>query len=170
MTYNILIQKIEKNIILIKLKIVLFSETKTIELKSQKRVKGNLFRSFIHNKFPLIEIFLSSFKSKNSFDCYRTIKQLSCSNLKNFTAKTSCYIFVIHNKKNKIMNKWIKQNRLIIAGIILGAIGGFIYYKLVGCASGTCPITSSPLYSTIWGAGIGGLVFSLFPSKKKEQQ
>jgi hypothetical protein len=46
----------------------------------------------------------------------------------------------------------------IIAGLIIGAAIGFAYYKLVGCSSGTCPITSSPYLSTIWGAAIGGLI------------
>jgi hypothetical protein len=43
-------------------------------------------------------------------------------------------------------------------GIVVGAIFGFAYYKLVGCSSGTCPITSNPYISTIWGAVMGALV------------
>gem|GEM_PF-412047 len=38
-----------------------------------------------------------------------------------------------------------------------GAIAGFLYYKFVGCRSGTCPITSNPYISTFWGALIGFL-------------
>ena len=32
---------------------------------------------------------------------------------------------------------------------------GFAYYALIGCNSGTCAITSSPLNSTAYGALIG---------------
>lgn len=46
----------------------------------------------------------------------------------------------------------------IILGIVIGAAGGFAYYKFIGCASGTCPITSNPYISTFYGALIGALV------------
>lgn len=53
-------------------------------------------------------------------------------------------------------------------GLITGAIAGYIYYQQIGCISGTCPITSRPLSSTLYGAAMGGLVFNLFvPNKKK---
>ena len=35
---------------------------------------------------------------------------------------------------------------------LLGAGAGFLYYKYIGCASGTCPITSNPWSSTVYGA------------------
>lgn len=43
-------------------------------------------------------------------------------------------------------------------GITLGAVLGFGYYKLVGCASGACPLTSNPFLSTLYGALMGGLI------------
>jgi hypothetical protein len=43
---------------------------------------------------------------------------------------------------------------LILAGI-LGAAAGFAYYHFIGCASGTCPITSNPYISTGYGAVLG---------------
>ena len=46
----------------------------------------------------------------------------------------------------------------ILLGILLGGALGFAYYKIVGCASGTCAITSNPIVSTIWGAAIGLLL------------
>ena len=49
-----------------------------------------------------------------------------------------------------------------IAGIIVGAVGGYLYYAKVGCESGTCPITSSPYISTIYGAIMGGLTVNIF--------
>jgi hypothetical protein len=39
--------------------------------------------------------------------------------------------------------------------VVLGALGGFAYYAFIGCASGTCPITSNPYISTGYGALIG---------------
>jgi phage shock protein E len=57
------------------------------------------------------------------------------------------------------------KNKLVFIGLLAGAAGGYLYYYYVGCASGTCPITSRPLNSTLYGAVMGGLLFSMF---KKE--
>jgi hypothetical protein len=43
-------------------------------------------------------------------------------------------------------------------GLALGAIAGFVWYKVVGCSTGACPLTSNPLISTAYGAAIGGLI------------
>jgi hypothetical protein len=53
-------------------------------------------------------------------------------------------------------------------GIILGAIAGYLYYFYVGCASGTCAITSKPINSTLYGALMGGLVFNMFIKSPKK--
>ena len=58
--------------------------------------------------------------------------------------------------------KIFKNHWLSIIGIVLGAIAGYGYYAQVGCASGTCAITSSPVNSTLYGAMMGGLLFSAF--------
>ena len=42
--------------------------------------------------------------------------------------------------------------------IALGALAGFLYYALVGCATGTCAITASPYLSTLYGAVFGFLI------------
>ena len=47
-------------------------------------------------------------------------------------------------------------------GVIIGAISGYLYYFYIGCASGTCAITSKPLNSTLYGALMGGLLFDIF--------
>ncbi len=60
------------------------------------------------------------------------------------------------------MMKFIKNNILYIIGGIIGAIGGYLYYIYVGCNTGTCPITSSPTLSVVWGALMGGLLLSVF--------
>lgn len=57
-----------------------------------------------------------------------------------------------------------------IIGTAVGAIGGFLYWMYIGCSTGSCPITSSPVISTIWGALIGALLISSFRSNKKENK
>lgn len=52
-------------------------------------------------------------------------------------------------------------------GVVVGAIAGYAYYYYVGCASGTCAITSKPINSTLYGSLIGGLLFNLFVKEKK---
>ena len=64
----------------------------------------------------------------------------------------------------------LKEQVLAIIGIIHGAIGGYLYWHYIGCVSGTCPITSSPIMSTIWGALLGGLLLSMFKKDKKESK
>jgi hypothetical protein len=69
------------------------------------------------------------------------------------------------------MKKWLLNNKLTVIGAILGAIGGFLYYYFVGCASGTCGITSSPVNSTLYFAVLGGLVMNLIkPETKKSTE
>jgi hypothetical protein len=55
----------------------------------------------------------------------------------------------------------IRNNIITIAGFGLGMVGGFIYWKYVGCATGTCPITSSWKIMIIYGGVIGGLLGNL---------
>lgn len=57
---------------------------------------------------------------------------------------------------------FIKKNWLTLVGVIIGAVGGYLYWKYVNCTSGTCPITASPFNSTLWGAVMGGLLLSMF--------
>ncbi len=64
------------------------------------------------------------------------------------------------------MNK--KEILITGIGIAIGAIAGYLYYHFVGCASGTCSITSKPLNATLYGSLMGGLVFNMFvPNTKK---
>ncbi len=55
---------------------------------------------------------------------------------------------------------------LTLIGILVGAIGGYIYYIEIGCASGTCPLTSNPYMSILWGAVMGYLLGDMFKKKK----
>ncbi len=45
----------------------------------------------------------------------------------------------------------------IFIGAVIGAAAGFLYYKFIGCRTGSCPITSNPYVSILWGALIGML-------------
>lgn len=47
-------------------------------------------------------------------------------------------------------------------GAVAGALLGFLYYRLIGCASGTCPITANPYMSSIYGAILGFLLVGVF--------
>jgi hypothetical protein len=53
-------------------------------------------------------------------------------------------------------------------GVVVGAITGYLYYFYVGCASGTCSITSKPLNSSLYGAAMGGLIFNMFIKSPKK--
>lgn len=53
-------------------------------------------------------------------------------------------------------------------GVAIGALAGYAYYFYVGCASGTCAITSKPLNSTLYGALMGGLIFNMFVKENKK--
>jgi len=64
---------------------------------------------------------------------------------------------------------FIKKHLITLAGILIGAMAGYLYWRQIGCLSGTCPITSNPVKSSLYGALIGGLLFSLFKKKKINQ-
>jgi hypothetical protein len=66
------------------------------------------------------------------------------------------------------MRKFIRKNSRKITGAVVGGIGGFVYYYIVGCSTGTCPITSNPYISILYGAIVGYLVLDIF--KKKEHE
>ena len=59
-----------------------------------------------------------------------------------------------------------QKNKLSIIGAVIGAIGGFTYWKFIGCEFGTCKITSSPLNSTLYFALLGALTLSIFKKEK----
>ncbi len=64
---------------------------------------------------------------------------------------------------------FILKHKLSILGVIVGSIGGYLYYYYVGCASGTCIITSKPINSTLYGAVMGALLFNSFEKDKAKE-
>ncbi len=69
-----------------------------------------------------------------------------------------------------MIKKNLKKHWLTLPGVVIGALGGYLYWRYAGCESGSCPITSSPLLSSLWGAIMGGLLFSMFKTEKKEEE
>jgi hypothetical protein len=45
----------------------------------------------------------------------------------------------------------------LVFPVLLGAIGGFLYYNFIGC-NGSCAITGNPYISTLYGAGMGAVL------------
>jgi hypothetical protein len=63
------------------------------------------------------------------------------------------------------MKNFILTYQRNLRAILIGAILGFLYYRLVGCQSGHCMISSNPFIS----AGYGGLLGYLFVSSRCAQ-
>lgn len=75
-----------------------------------------------------------------------------------------------------MMKEFIKKNILLILFAFAGAVAGFLYWKFIGCLSGTCPIKSVWYWSTLYGGLLGFLAGSLINDsvirfrKKKDLQ
>lgn len=59
------------------------------------------------------------------------------------------------------IKEFVSKNLIIIIFTIAGAIGGFLYWKFIGCVSGTCPIKSVWYLMTLWGTAFGYLAGSI---------
>jgi len=67
------------------------------------------------------------------------------------------------------MKKWFRNNKLYLIGAAAGAVAGYLYWRQVGCSSGTCMITSRPLNSTLYGALMGALLLGIFKKETKKE-
>ena len=57
----------------------------------------------------------------------------------------------------------------LIAGLVLGAAAGSLIGYFGKCASGSCPLTSTPLRGAMYGAALGLLIgFSFKPARQTE--
>lgn len=65
---------------------------------------------------------------------------------------------------------FIIKHLKLISGLALGALAGFLYWKFVGCTSGSCSITSVWYNSTAYGAIIGGLLANNLGGNKKNDE
>lgn len=64
---------------------------------------------------------------------------------------------------------YLQKYKITIVGVIIGSIGGYLYYYFVGCSSGTCAITSKPFNSTLYGAIMGGLLLNIFQKESPDK-
>ncbi len=64
------------------------------------------------------------------------------------------------------MNQFLKWS----IGISLGAVAGFLYWYYIGCTSGSCAITSSPINSSVYGAFLGVVVVNMFKKEVKQSE
>jgi len=67
------------------------------------------------------------------------------------------------------MKDLIIKYKLELIGVVIGSFAGWCYWYFVGCSSGTCAITSSPVNSTLYGALMGGILLSMFKKEKKKE-
>ena len=61
----------------------------------------------------------------------------------------------------KHMKKWLRPALFILGG----ALAGLGYYALVGCSTGSCAITSSPLNSMVYMGLMGWLLSGVLGSR-----
>ena len=68
------------------------------------------------------------------------------------------------------MRNFLLKHRFRIIFATVGALSGFIYWRFVGCASGTCPITSNWYTMGSYGIIMGWLVGDLIKIKSKTNE
>ena len=56
---------------------------------------------------------------------------------------------------------FLRSNAVGLIFIALGLAGGYLYYRLTLCASGTCPLTATPYYPMLVGGLMGALAGDL---------
>lgn len=42
--------------------------------------------------------------------------------------------------------------------VLAGGVGGYLWHRLVGCRTGSCPLTANPWISTAYGAFVGLMI------------
>ena len=72
-------------------------------------------------------------------------------------------------KKKSLMKQWMLRNKLSVIGAAVGALGGYLYWKFIGCTTGTCPITSNPRNSMVYFSVIGILFFNIFKTSEQKR-
>lgn len=65
------------------------------------------------------------------------------------------------------LKNWLLKNKMRLLGAFIGAILGFLYWRFIGCSSGSCAITSNPVNSTIYFALAGFFLGSTSKSRKE---
>lgn len=75
------------------------------------------------------------------------------------------------NPSGNKMIDYLKRNvtKANLIGMIIGAVLGYLYYRNVGCSTGSCGLTSNPFMMILWGTAVGYLVGDYFNKKKKDK-
>ncbi len=68
------------------------------------------------------------------------------------------------------MNFNIKQFVIWAIAASIGSIAGFVYWYYIGCNSGSCAITSSPVNSSIYGGVMAILLVNVFDKQKTKPE
>lgn len=98
--------------------------------------------------------------------CIKLIKKVI--KYKKFVPLENIYDLCYYCLINMIRGMWnifvsvVRKNWSYLVGFVVGGLVGYLYWYFIGCASGTCAIASSPIYSFLWGALMGALLLNLF--------
>ncbi|WP_421917922.1 DUF6132 family protein [Marinifilum sp.] len=65
------------------------------------------------------------------------------------------------------MKNFLKKRKFEIIGALLGLLGGYLYWRYVGCVSGTCAIKSNWYTMVPYGGLFGILMGGIVKPKKK---
>ena len=72
------------------------------------------------------------------------------------------------------MKDFIIKHKYALALLIPGIIAGYLYWKYVGCLSGTCPITSNwhsmVLFGGLIGYFIGDSIDDIVKKRKSKEE
>jgi hypothetical protein len=75
------------------------------------------------------------------------------------------------------MKIFIRKHIVALILSVAGSAGGFLYWKFVGCSSGTCIIKSVWYFTTLYGLALGWVLGSLaedlivkFTTKKNKSE
>lgn len=67
--------------------------------------------------------------------------------------------------------RWRKEISWAFIGALLGAAAGYLYWKNIGCISGTCAIWTNPFRATAYGALLGALVlWAIVPPARRAKK
>ncbi len=72
----------------------------------------------------------------------------------------------VANGLRSFLTRYVRWKSLLF--LALGAAVGFGYYRVIGCATGACPITGNPYIATTYG-GLIGFLLSVKPRPRPDK-